>query len=313
MKIILSRKGFDSANGGIVSPIFEDGTMVSFPIPSDDEDTYDSLYYNGIQYSQILRDLQYKGGDHCHLDPDLDLGRRRERIDGWFPAFGQRNAAAAYLKNIGVAQGDIFLFFGNFHFVEYQNGTYRYLRDRSDFYRGKDLQVIWGYLQVGEIISVPEEQRKVWWHPHSSNGRADNSTNVIFKAAERLSLDKSKPGAGVLRFDKKRVLTLKGATKATWARNEVYDETHIYGKRSNCAKNPDSGLYYAGDPNRCKPDVHIHRCIKNVLGTDVPNNECQILFRETVKKLKDSGYPDLTVRNLDSVIWNKYQKNRSIF
>lgn len=246
MKIILSRKGFDSANGGIVSPIFEDGTMVSFPIPSDDEDTYDSLYYNGIQYSQILRDLRYKGGDHCHLDPDLDLGRRRERIDGWFPAFGQRNAAAAYLKNIGVAQGDIFLFFGNFHFVEYQNGTYRYLRDRSDFYRGKDLQVIWGYLQVGKIISAPEEQRKVWWHPHSSSGRADNSTNVIFKAAERLSLDKSKPGAGVLRFDKKRVLTLKGATKATWARNEVYDETHIYGKRSNCAKNPDRGLYYAG-------------------------------------------------------------------
>ena len=246
MKIILSRKGFDSANGGIVSPIFEDGTMVSFPIPSDDADTYDSLYYNGIQYSQILRDLRYKGGDHCHLDPDLDLGRRGKSIDGWFPAFGQRNAAAAYLKNIGVAQGDIFLFFGNFHFVEYQNGTYRYLRDRNDFYRGKDLQVIWGYLQVGKIISAPEEQRKVWWHPHSSNGRAGNSTNVIFKAAERLSLDESKPGAGVLRFDKKRVLTLEGAAKATWARNEVYDETHIYGKRSNSAKNPDRGLYYAG-------------------------------------------------------------------
>ena len=79
----------------------------------------------------------------------------------------------------------------------------------------------------------------------------------------------------------------------------------------------DAGVNYmfmmAGDPNRCKPDVHIHRCIKNALGTDVPNNECQILFRETVKKLKDSGYPDLTVRDLDSVIWNKYQKNRSIF
>ena len=79
----------------------------------------------------------------------------------------------------------------------------------------------------------------------------------------------------------------------------------------------DAGVNYmfmmAGDPNRCKPDVHIHRCIKNALGTDVPNNKCQILFRETVKKLKDSGYPDLTVRNLDSVIWNKYHKNRSIF
>ncbi|WP_418483231.1 hypothetical protein [Dysosmobacter sp.] len=48
MKIILSRKGFDSANGGIVSPIFEDGTMVSFPIPSDDED-------KEIKSPQILR------------------------------------------------------------------------------------------------------------------------------------------------------------------------------------------------------------------------------------------------------------------
>ena len=113
MKIILSRKGFDSANGGIVSPIFEDGTMVSFPIPSDDEDTYDSLYYNGIPYSKILHDLRYKGGNHCHVDPDLDLSRRAKEIDGWFPAFGQRDAAASYLKNLGVAPGDIFLFFGN--------------------------------------------------------------------------------------------------------------------------------------------------------------------------------------------------------
>ena len=79
----------------------------------------------------------------------------------------------------------------------------------------------------------------------------------------------------------------------------------------------DAGVNYmfmmAGDPNRCKPDVHIHCCIKNALGTDVSNNECQILFREAVKKLKDSGYHDLTVRNLDSVIWNKYQKSGAIF
>lgn len=112
MKIILSRKGFDSANGGIVSPIFEDGAMISFPIPSNDVDTYDSLYYNGVRYSQILHDLRYKGGDHCHVDPDLDSERRVKNIDGWFPAFGQRNAAATYLKNIGVAQGISSCFLG---------------------------------------------------------------------------------------------------------------------------------------------------------------------------------------------------------
>ena len=44
MKIILSRKGFDSANGGIVSPIFENGTMLTFPIPSNDKETYNDLH-----------------------------------------------------------------------------------------------------------------------------------------------------------------------------------------------------------------------------------------------------------------------------
>ena len=57
MKIILSRKGFDSANGGIVSPIMEDGTLISFPIPSDDNDTYDVLTYGGQTYTKILEGL----------------------------------------------------------------------------------------------------------------------------------------------------------------------------------------------------------------------------------------------------------------
>ncbi|MHA1435339.1 MAG: hypothetical protein ACTSO7_15970 [Candidatus Heimdallarchaeota archaeon] len=34
MKVILSRKGFDSANGGYPSPILPDGTLLSIPIPS---------------------------------------------------------------------------------------------------------------------------------------------------------------------------------------------------------------------------------------------------------------------------------------
>ena len=67
MKVVLSRKGFDSSNGGIVSPIFEDGTMISFPIPSDDSDRFS--------------DLHYKGGKFCHVDPDLDQVRRVTAID----------------------------------------------------------------------------------------------------------------------------------------------------------------------------------------------------------------------------------------
>lgn len=36
MKIILSRKGFDSSNGGQPNPIMPDGTLLSLPIPDPD-------------------------------------------------------------------------------------------------------------------------------------------------------------------------------------------------------------------------------------------------------------------------------------
>ena len=47
MKIILSRKGFDSENGGYASPILPDGSLVSLPIPNTTSrpgiDTYSGL------------------------------------------------------------------------------------------------------------------------------------------------------------------------------------------------------------------------------------------------------------------------------
>ena len=223
MKVILSRKGFDSSNGGIVSPIFEDGTLVSFPIPSDDKDSFSDLQYEGISYSDILLDLHYRGKSYCHVDPDLDQNRRKTKVDGWVPAFGQINQSAVYLKNKGIRKGDLFLFFGNFHCVRNKGGHFEYIKKAGDFYKDKDLQVIWGYLQVGEIIDDPIEQGKLWWHPHSSENRKNNRTNIIFRASERLSLDESKPGAGLLPFRPDRVLTAENCNKATWKKNPVYD------------------------------------------------------------------------------------------
>ncbi|MCR5746433.1 MAG: hypothetical protein K6G03_01885, partial [Lachnospiraceae bacterium] len=245
MKVILSRKGFDSSNGGIVSPIFEDGTMISMPIPSDDKDKFRDLNYKGTSYADILYDLGYKGVETCHLDPDLDSDRRIKPVNGWRAAFGQINSAASYLKNVGLSKGDIFLFFGNFHQVEYVSGHYKYVKKTGDFYKDKDLQVIWGYLQIGDIIDDNEVQKEFWWHPHSSEKRRNNKTNVIFTASERLSLDKSRPGYGILPFDKKRVLTGENCNKATWKMNEVYDPDHILCNRKNSARNPDNGIYYA--------------------------------------------------------------------
>lgn len=72
----------------------------------------------------------------------------------------------------------------------------------------------------------------------------------------------------------------------------------------------DAGTNYlymlAGDPDRCKPNVHIHRCIVDACGCDVTNSECQELFIRATNNLQ-STYPNLTVRKLDNIIWNKYQ------
>ena len=131
MKIILSRKGFDSANGGIVSPIMEDGTLISFPIPSDDKDNFEDLIYGGQPYTKILQDLKYKEPPkyhNCHLDPDLIIDRRKNKIDGWCPIFGQVNSSAVYLlENVKVEEGDLFLFFGNYHKVRCVDGKYQYI------------------------------------------------------------------------------------------------------------------------------------------------------------------------------------------
>lgn len=55
MKIILSRKGFDSVNGKLGSSILEDGTLLSFLIPSNDTDTFDDLVYKDHTYKKNIK------------------------------------------------------------------------------------------------------------------------------------------------------------------------------------------------------------------------------------------------------------------
>ena len=63
----------------------------------------------------------------------------------------------------------------------------------------------------------------------------------------------------------------------------------------------------AGDENRCKPDRHVHHSIKDSCGHDVSHEECQIIFSEATKILKQQ-YPYLTVSKLDGLIWQYYKE-----
>lgn len=152
MKIVLSRKGFDSSAGGVASPILEDGTLLSLPIP-DPRGTYclDDLHPGGQPLGPIARDLS-KGAitpaNRVHLDPDLDPTTVPRR-PGWTPAFGQSAAAARHLERKAIGRGDVFLFFGWFRQVERIRGQYRYHRGAPD------LHVLFGWLVVQNVI-VPD-------------------------------------------------------------------------------------------------------------------------------------------------------------
>lgn len=241
MKVILSRKGFDSANGGIPSPILPDGEMLSLPIPSDDCVRYDELSWHGVGYRALLDGLRPGFAPaHCHLDPDLRPGLRRETPAGWQPAFGQIRQSQRYLAQTArVAPGDLFLFFGTFRPVgRTADGGWRYVPHAAA------VHAIYGWLQIGEIVTDPARIARCPWHPHAAAARLADPTNALYLPGARLSFAPTLPGCGVFPFAEKRVLTLAGCTKGVWRDNPVYRPEAVVGRRKNAAPGP--GVYYAG-------------------------------------------------------------------
>jgi len=246
MKIILSRKGFDSANGGIPSPIMPDGTLLSFPIPSNDGISFDELIYDGTSYSDILCQLApHKEYGLCHVDPDIRKDCRRKPVPDWNPAFGQYKAAQGVLDHANVEVGDIFLFFGWFRKAELCNGQYRFVRrNTGGFYDHSDLQIIYGYMQIGEIITDNNKIARFIWHPHASDSYIMNRSNTLYIPTKTLSLLPEFKGYGTLDYRIDRVLTMEGKSRATWNTYPFLLPEHIYGHRKNRAKG--AGLYYCG-------------------------------------------------------------------
>lgn len=214
MKIVLSRKGFDSASGGFPSPIFSDGRMLSLPIPDKQSPTrYQEIEWNEYDLGKIVSDLtggRTLSSHYAHLDPDLDF-TSLPRPENWFPALGQTSAAQGHLRNRGVCAGDTFLFFGLFREIVARNGRLIWRKD------ARRLHVIWGWLQVGEVIAVDRcDKAKFRWasrHPHFN--RSPDKNNTLYVANENLDLGylrDVKPAAGVFQgFSERLQLTDRGS------------------------------------------------------------------------------------------------------
>lgn len=200
MKVILSRKGFDSAAGGIPSPILGD-QLISLPIPraySGDDYRKLSFQYQGqeFSYAKLLKDLNVNFYSECHLDPDL-IQDVKPRQAAWQPALGQAGNAAAELLEVEI--GDLFLFFGNFRQATYTKGRFQFLKGSPE------MHVIWGYLKVKQIYDqrqiesgqIPEALQD---HPHVRETEFhQKSHNLVFASTEAES--------GVFQFSEQHILS----------------------------------------------------------------------------------------------------------
>lgn len=209
MKVILSRKGFDSASGGYPSPIINN-RIVSLPIPDNKDDIgyCDLIFDKDKSYYDLMTELGIKGikkDTKCHLDPDLDVSTTNDRPNGWKPLLGQMGASQSHLETQGVTIGDLFLFFGWFRNTKKVNGRFKYV--------GPDFHMIFGFLYIGEIIKVAENNHIAnWLNYHSHIKRKDwknDKTNTLYVAPD-------KKGGGILSFKKSLILTANNSPKSQW-------------------------------------------------------------------------------------------------
>lgn len=157
MRIVLSRKGFDTGSGGAASPIIA-GRPTSLPIPTRGRSitTYDDLGLGEI-VERITRGKIAR--DHlCHEDPMFTDGQC---------LFGQCGAAQSHLRNMGVGPGDVFLFFGLF----------------ADEHTDRRHHRIFGYLRVKDVISPPTRELGKLDRPHPHTLGEWSENNTIYRGA----------------------------------------------------------------------------------------------------------------------------------
>ena len=134
MRVIFSRKGFDSAAGKAPSPIIN-GVPISLPIPTKNRS---ETSYRLAGFGEIVEQVtkgRIGADDLCHEDPYSQMGVGFSAETG---------AAQPRLEKNGVDVGDVFLFFGLFASPEGRDRHHR----------------IFGYLEVDEVRRLGERPGK---------------------------------------------------------------------------------------------------------------------------------------------------------
>lgn len=247
MKIIFSRKGFDSTAGGFASPIFPDGTLFSIPIPSSEDNNYYSelsFQYDGDSIQSILNEITggriknnrqlscdfSKKQQRCHYDPMLISHADRFVL-------GQAANAESHLQNQSVGSDDIFVFYGWFRQVEKIEGCWQY----SPIAR--DIQLIWSWMKIGDTVDVrtqaQREKAKIIYpflhlHPHVADSPDAPNPN-----ANRVYISKE---GGLLPYLSSRCLTdcIDYQGRSTWRLPACFNQPKAFTFLNNFVLNDDN-------------------------------------------------------------------------
>jgi len=227
MKIILSRKGFDSTAGGYPSPII-DNKIISLPIP-DEKDSIkysDLIFTKNKSYFDLMKELGIKNinkDTKCHLDPDLEASTIKCRGKDWRPLLGQIEASQSHLENQGVSVGDLFLFFGWFRKTRIN------AKNQLEYF-GPDFHMIFGYLRIGEIIKTKNNKNiEKWLNYHSHIKRTEwlnKKTNTLYIASNKKQFEGINEGK-ILKFNNNLILTKNGHPRSHWSLPDFFRETKI--------------------------------------------------------------------------------------
>jgi len=252
MKIIFSRKVFDTYSGGFPNPIFENNRIFSIPIPdkktsfkySDIKDTYKEIPITEIlnditgkrirSGKKLYKEFNYSKTDfRAHNDPFFYKG---QSIEGYF--FGQQGNVQSELRNRDVTKGDVFLFFGIFQRVNSKRKKWIYDKNFPPCH------VIFGWMQIGEVVDLTDNKnvekllRKYLFlkeHPHIEC-KEFYKNNTIYIPSYKLIID-GKPvynkGSGKFLFKESRILNNSNTPKLTEWKLPYYlsDEKAFLNKR----------------------------------------------------------------------------------
>ncbi len=250
MKIILSKKGLDSSFSKYPIPILDE-KLIFVPIP----DEKDNIKYGNLSF--LDRFIEITGQNksflktHCHFDPQLENYFNCKNFKG---SLGQSKGFQTHLEDNGVEVGDLFLFYGWYWDII------------NDNYHKKGKHVIWGYMQIGEIIK-PEtlnksernelEKKYPWlkYQPHWDSNKYKNvNNNTIYIAKDVCTFDNNLKGCGIFNYTMGLDLTDKDSKNRTnWRVEELSNCKTSY--KSSSGENGFDKLGQYKVPARCQEIV----------------------------------------------------------